>query len=344
MPNTTTTPLVSDVLVYVRRIIKQPNPEDISDDTILDYFNRFYIYDMPARVQLFDLKTRYQLELEPNVDRYGAPVTILPGGSVVPTYNSFLTPAYIDGYQIVMQQSNDQWNKLFPNVYQNNFQMQGDGTAGAYTFTISNGPLIRGFRDENIQPATTGILVANEGLLSSSVWVTAQDTNGNNLVLQDDGDGNFIGDGTGTINYLTGAASVTFSGLIPATSNINSQSIAYTSGRPQAMLFYDDTFSFRPVPSMPYLFEIDAYYNPASFLATTNAIPYRWMTEYFARGTARKILQDYGDTEQMALYEPMFREQESLVVRRTTRQNSNARTATIFEGQTSFNAGSFNTL
>lgn len=341
---TTTTPLVSDVVTYVRRIIKQPNTEDISDETILDYFNRFYVFDMPSRIQLFDLRTRYQLELEPDVDRYQAPITILPGGAVVPTYNSFLTPAYIDGYQIVMQQSQDQWNKLFPNLYQNNFQESGDGTAGPYTFTISNGPLIRGFRDENIQPATTGILVANEGLLSSAVWVTAQDGSGNNLVLQDAGDGTFIGDGSGTINYTTGAAVVTFSAAIPSTSDINSQSIPYTAGRPQAVLFYDDTFSFRPVPSQPFLFEIDAYYNPASFLATSNSIPYRWMAEYFARGTARKILQDYGDTEQMALYEPMFREQECLVLRRTTRQNSNTRTATIYQGQTSFNTGGNNAI
>src|SRR5258706_15198107 len=111
------TPLLSDIIIYVRRILKQPNKQDISDDTIADYVNRFYIYDVPARIQLFDLKTQYSLDLTPNVDQYNAPITYLPGGAVVPTFNSFLTPAFIDGYQIVMQQSHDQWYKLFPNRF-----------------------------------------------------------------------------------------------------------------------------------------------------------------------------------------------------------------------------------
>ena len=81
-----------------------------------------------------------------------------------------------------------------------------------------------------------------------------------------------------------------------------------------------------------------------AFLNTTNAIPFRFMTEYFARGTARKILQDYGDVEQMQLYEPFFREQENFVLRKSYRQISNTRVATVFQGQTSLNPGSYNAI
>jgi hypothetical protein len=338
--------MLSDILVYVRRLLKQPNPEDISDDTIINYVNRFYIYDMPSRIQLFQLKTQYSLELEPNVDRYAAPVTYLPGGQAVPTYNSFLTPAFVDGYQIGMQQSTAQFTKLFPNLYQNGFQSVGDGTSGPYTLAVANSPFIRGFRDQNIQNTTIagGVQTAGVGILSSAVWVTAQDASGNNLVVQDDGDGNLVGDGTGTVNYLTGSISVTFSANIPATSDINSQVIPYTAGRPQALNFFDETFTFRPVPDKPYLFQIDAYLNPAYFLSTTDAMPYNWMTEYIARGTTRKILIDYGDAEQLSFQEPYFREQENLVLRRSTRQNSNVRTATIFMGQTTLNPGTYNQI
>lgn len=424
---TTTTPLLSDIITYVRRILKQPNQQDISDATISDYVNRFYIYDMPARIQLFDLKTQYSLELQANVDQYNAPVTYLPGGPVVPTYNSFLTPAYIDGYQIVMQQSHDQWFKLFPNRMQNQFQQNGTNSNGPYTFNIANVPLVQGHVDQNVQPGftitanitnvtqatqavvtanntftvgqlvtiagvtgmtqlngntyqvinssgtsftlnvnstaftaytgagTASIVVNSSGLLTSNVYVTAIDTNGNLNIAQDTPlssttgtliqyNVNNIPMNVGTVNYLTGAISVTFLNQIPSTSAINSQAIPYTPGRPQALLFYDNTFSFRPIPDKPYLFQIDAYYNPAAFLATTNAVPYRWMTEYFARGAARKILTDYGDVEQLQFYEPYFREQENFVLRKTTRQNSNVRTATIYQGQTSFNPGSYNAI
>lgn len=423
--STATTPLLSDIITYVRRIIKQPNQEDVSDQTITDYVNRFYIYDMPARIQLFDLKTTYNKELFPNIDQYNAPVTYLPSGQVIPTFNSYLVPAYIDGYQIVMQQSRDQWMKLFPNRMENGQFGLGTGVNGPYALTLDNTPIIRGHKDQNIQPnalltatisnvtpgastvitaintfsvgqfvnivgvtgiagginggpfviiaatpttftiplatagaytgggTATAFVVGNEGLLTSGVFVTAQDASGNTLVAQDDGEGNLIGDvaptvlptpPSNTVNYLTGQISVNFAQPIPAGTSINVQFIPYTPGRPQAVLFFDNTFSFRPVPEKPYLFQIDAYYNPAAFLNTADSVPYRWMAEYLARGTARKILTDYGDAEQLAFYEPYFREQENFVLRRTYRQTANTRAASIYQGQTSFSPGSYNAI
>ena len=351
-------PLLTDVINYVRRILKQPNQQDISDATIADYVNRFYIYDMPARIQLSEMKVQYTLELTPFVDQYNAPITYLPGGAVIPTYNTYLTPAYVDGYQIVMQQSHDQWFKLFPNRVYNQYQQNGNGTQGPYYIPLYEPPVAQGHRDQNIQPPGNTVNPGGiqEGLLTSTVYVTAIDVNGNLNVAQDDPQsatmGNLIqydpanpGNApsiVGTVNYLTGAIEVTFLYQIPSTSAINTQSIPYTPGRPQAVLYFDSSFQFRPIPDKPYLFQIDAYYNPAAFLATNNAIPYRYMAEYFARGAARKILQDYGDVEQLQLYEPMFREQENFVLRKTYRQNSNTRVASIYQGQTSYNPGSYN--
>ncbi len=425
-----TQPMVSEIFLYARRILKQPNQQDISDATLADYLSRFMVYDVPARIQLFDYKVQYSLELTPHVDQYNAPITVLPGGAVIPTYNSFITPAYMDGYQMVMQQSRDQWMKLFPNRTLNQFQQNGTGVAGPYTFITSSTPIIQGHRDQNLQPGfvnsasisnvtqatqavvtavnsfipgqivtinnvlgmtqlngnsyqvvnstgtaftlnvnstaftaytgggTASITVNSEGLLTSNVYVTALDINGNLNVAQDDPLSATIGNliqynplnpglpptVVGTVNYVTGAITVTFLNVIPTTSEINYQVIPYSPGRPQAVLFFDNTFSFRPIPEKPFVFQIDAYYNPAAFLTTTNAIPYRWMTEYFARGLARKVLQDYGDVEQLQLYEPMFREQENFVLRRTYRQISNTRVATIYQGQTGYNPGSYNAI
>jgi hypothetical protein len=54
------------------------------------------------------------------------------------------------------------------------------------------------------------------------------------------------------------------------------------------------------------------------------------MSEYIARGAARKILSDTGDIEQFQFYEPLFREQEMLVWKRSQRQFTATRTPTIF--------------
>lgn len=68
------------------------------------------------------------------------------------------------------------------------FLATGDGTAGPYSFTIPNAPLIPG-----------------------SVIITAA-----GYEAHDDGNGTLLGDViSGTVNYETGATSVTFSGVVP---------------------------------------------------------------------------------------------------------------------------------
>ena len=87
---------------------------------------------------------------------------------------------------------------------------------------------------------------------------------------------------------------------------------------------------------------MDAYLSPSAFLNTATAIPFGYMAEYIARGAARKILSDTGDQDQFMFYEPLFREQELLVWKRSQRQWTATRTETIYsqgmnQGQSGFN-------
>jgi len=98
----------------------------------------------------------------------------------------------------------------------------------------------------------------------------------------------------------------------------------------------------RSPPDQQYLVELDAYLSPAAFLNTNKAIPFGYMAEYIARGAARKMLSDTGDIEQFQFYEPLFREQELLVWKRSQRQWTNNRTETIYSqgcgmGQSGYN-------
>ena len=329
MPVITPVPqLLQYIITYVRRICKTTNTTDITDETIVDYLNRFYIFDVPERVQLFQLRTQYSFETKPNIDRYLLPID---------TYNMVSTPCYCDGYTLTWQQSNGQFAKLFPNLYLNQQWMLGSGVAGTgYSIQIDKTPIVRGFTDLNLN-------------LDSTVFVTATDSTGTQRVLQDDGNGNLIGTptgtaGGGTVNYLTGLISASFAGTIPTTSGIYTQVIPYTAGRPQSVLFYDNIFTLRPVPDKSYKILMDACFSPAAYATTTGSTTYSWMAEYLARGAARKILNDYGDAEQQAYYEPFFREQEAMVLRRTGRQNSVVRTATIFVGQAGYNPGTYNQI
>ncbi len=95
-------------------------------------------------------------------------------------------------------------------------------------------------------------------------------------------------------------------------------------------MFYNNTLTLRNVPDTQYLVELDAYLSPSAFLTSASAIPYAYMSEYIARGAARKILSDTGDVEQFQFYEPLFQEQELLVWKRSQRQWTNNRTETIY--------------
>jgi hypothetical protein len=133
-----------------------------------------------------------------------------------------------------------------------------------------------------------------------------------------------------TINYLTGQITVTFPVTIPAGNNIFSQCFYYQTGLPRAVLFYNNTITLRTVPDQQYLVELDAFLSPAAFLNTGAAIPFGYMAEYIARGAARKILSDTGDVEQFQFYEPLFKEQELLVWKRSQRQWTASRTESIY--------------
>src|ERR1700757_2344726 len=98
--------LLSDIITYIRRILKTPSDAVITDNLLIDYVNRFWLMDVDARIQVFDLKTKYQFQTTPGMDQYNMPlynVQTEPGGQTIasfPVYQGFTTPAYIAGVQV----------------------------------------------------------------------------------------------------------------------------------------------------------------------------------------------------------------------------------------------------
>jgi len=145
-----------------------------------------------------------------------------------------------------------------------------------------------------------------------------------------------------TINYLSGTAVVNFPVAIPSGTNINAQCLFFSSGLPRGILFNNNVLTLRSPPDRQYLVELDAYLTPAAMLSTSDAIPFAYMAEYVARGAARKVLSDTGDVEQFQFYEPFFKEQETLVWKRSLRQKTSTRVQTIYSSGAGNNQG-FNT-
>ncbi len=378
--------LLSDIITYVRRIIKSPSNADISDNLIIDYINRFWIMDVDARMQLFDLKTKYQFQTTPAVDRYNMPLYDIqtePGFQTIgsyPVYQGFLGPAYINGVSVPFYTQKNSFFNIFPNIVQNlSVVTTGNGTSGPYNIQLPilgnpsppNPPLtgiLRGHVDisgiialgTNTDPPIQSSLTALTSIpqvpvtsVDSSVFITTIDATGANLIVSDSGQfldsnvnygllmepgkaplGNLPLGGysttLNTINYLTGEINVTFPVAVPSGNNISVQCLYFQTGLPRGILYYNNTLTLRSPPAQQYLVELDAYLTPAAFLNTGNAIQFGYMAEYIARGAARKILSDTGDVEQFQFYEPMFKEQELLVWKRSQRQWTATRTETIY--------------
>lgn len=369
---------LNDVITYVRRIIKSPSDAVISDNLIIDYVNRFWVMDVDARVQLFDLKTKYQFQTTPGIDQYNMPLyntQLQPGAQTIasfPVYQGFMSPARVSGIDVPFYTQRSEFFNLWPNYVQTLIQAgTGDGTTGPYTLTLPFFPALPGHVDMSGIIATaanqdpplvsagpsTNFLTIPTTSVYPAVYFTAVGQNGQNIVVADSGQflsGNTSGDLYGllmtpgnapagntaiaggysttsnTVNYTQGTAVVSFPTAIPSGNPIDAQCYFYEQGLPRAILFQNNTLTLRSPPNNQYLVELDAYLTPAAFLNTASAIPFGYMAEYIARGAARKILADTGDTEQFMFYEPLFKEQETLVWKRSQRQFTSTRTQTIF--------------
>lgn len=384
--------LLTDIITYIRRIIKEANQSTIPDSLIVDYINRFWVNEVDLRMQIFDLKTKYQFMTTPGVDQYNMPLysiqtpdetdTTTTTVNYYPVYQGFESPCYINGIDASFYTQKTQFFNVFPNIIQNNQVVDvGDGTAGPYSLQIPLlpvtspqnppfNPILRGHVDLNGIVSLATATSANTPLdppivstfqtsipvtsVNAKVFITSIASDGTNILVTDSGQfltgntnygllmqpgpaplGNLALSGgystsSNTINYQTGTINVTFPKIIPSGNNINVQCYFFQTGLPRAILFYNNVLTIRNVPDNQYLVELTGYLTPSAFLNTSSSFAFGYMTEYIARGAARKLLADTGDVEQFNFYEPLFKEQELLVWKRSQRQWTATRTPTIY--------------
>ena len=108
---------------------------------------------------------------------------------------------------------------------------------------------------------------------------------------------------------------------------------------PQALLFYDNTITVRPIPDQPYEVNLEAYIRPTELLNSTDQPQIAQWWQYIAYGTAKKIFEDRMDLESVQLIMPEFMNQQSLVIRKTILLNTNDRVSTIYADSIGNNNG-----
>lgn len=322
---------LEDIRIKFRRLTGRLSPQDITDAQIDDYVNTFYIYDFPETLRLSTLEDTFEFMTIPNVGEYDlTTMQIAWSGtteSAANVYVDFKPPLYIAGYQSFWSQNREVFFRIYPELSDQQTTLEGDGTVGAYTTTLPAFPVGQG---------TLGIgTIDDTGANIQVVDVPVDRTTGDLYYI------NSTTAVTGSINYLTGALSVSFTNNIPVGTEIFITWVPYQPSRPQAMLLYNNTITLRPVPDAQYIVKMNAFVTPSMLLSSGQSPELKQWWQYLAYGAAKKNFEEVLDPEGLAQMMPAFKEQERLVLRKTIVQQTNNRTSTIFTDMTNFPWGNY---
>lgn len=339
---------LSQIRTKVRRLTRSLSPSQLADSTIDDYVNTFVLYDFPEHLRLFNLRTTLSWYCEPYISTYDPMDPAL--GVDSPLYNfsnkylNVFTPIYIAGYEAFYSQSREQFFSIYPKIESIIQIGVGNGVTTTFTGTLPGMFPV---------PVVPPVPAQRTPILQRSVLFSSVDINNVGCTIIDDPLAPDFGqlivpnDTTvphGTIDYITGAYSLTFVIAPLAGAKVNAQVVYYQPAIPSAMLFFDGKFELRPVPDQPYKIEMEVAARPTELLLSGDVPKLSEWWQYIAYGAAKKVFEDRMDMDSVQMIMPEFKQQERLILRRTLVQNTDVRTATIYtdsnNGATGFGWGS----
>ncbi len=356
---------LSNIETKVRRLTRSPSISQLSEADLDNYINTFVVYDFPEHLRTFNLRTPFTFFCNPGQDVYPTDIASFGGVNTNPLYNFqnlYLTvhpPAYIAGYQALYTQSREQFFGIYPmvnSIASINGGVRGDGITTSFTGVINSQQSI-------VPPGITQQI----SLLQNNVLFSSVNSAGAGLALADvpvldtaTGNPTLIGnlynpasaayqaakqtpptvvDATNTINYLTGRFTITFPSAPASGAPINSQSVPQVLALPQAIMYYNNQFTLRPVPDQPYRINFEVYQRPSAMLSSGSYPELEEYWQFIAYGAAKKIFEDRMDMESVQMIMPEYNQQLRMCLRRSIVQYTNERVATIYTEQTNFGQG-----
>ena len=177
-------------------------------------------------------------------------------------------------------------------------------------------------------PYTGGL--QNPPVVVESLFITADDplTGNQQLLVSDDTFpvGLLTGDGSGTINWLSGAYSFSFNAAPADSAYIYAKYQGYAANRPQGILFFNNEFTVMPVPDQAYQIQMQGYIQPlyladtaVSGVSTNSPLQVEW-GQLIAFGAALDIFASRGDTDNYDRYFDIFKRMENVALGRTIQQ------------------------
>lgn len=286
---------LADIRAKVRKVTGRLNPQVLSNSALDAYINNYYVYTFPAEVKLERQHTYYTFNTAPSTQLYTFPST---------TYTNIEPPFYLNGNKIDYYQDPARFFGNNPEQYQLSSFASGDGVTVLFTATLSGTPILAG-----------------------SLIVTD-----NTETFTDNSDGTLTGaaGGVGTINYTTGALSVTFAVAPTSGQGITARWINYSTGTPTAVLYYNNQFRFFPIPDTVYPCRVKAYIIVTALTAATDTPVNQEWGPSIAYGAAREIHADFGELDKYTEVTNLYKEQIEYILTRTAQNLLNERTLPSF--------------
>jgi hypothetical protein len=339
---------LADIILKVRKLTGSGDAFQLTDAQIVDYINSFYLYDLPAQFRSLKLKDRYTFNTIRGIDIY-------PFDSE--HYTTVEMPCYCMKRLIPLYQqpwgNEGFWGSSSNWQFQENFTMQGAGNTGPYTYTTNNHPIVRSTNNNpmvstptspvSVFPAGNPVTFpqANIGRVQN-ILITANISLGITQNVTDDGNGNLIGDGSGTIDYNSGQISIIFNNPVPGGENIQVMYSPTVMAIPLSILFFQNQFTLRPIPDQGYTIELIAYRQPSQALLgsqdptnpeLTGVPELREWWELLSTGASKKVFEDRYDSDGVMLMDKMLFDRYAVAEARTYAQLGKQRIGTIYADQ-----------
>lgn len=311
---------LQDIINKVRNITGTPisstGQSALQNQDIANYINTYYQFVMP-----FELKEQvnfqpFSFQAIPNQDVY----------SFVGLTQTGEPMCYVDGFPQIFYQSRDIFFQDWPQQVTSDNVATGNGVTTTFAGTTLAFPIIPGGI-----PGGAGQFMITDGTQIVTDVINTPFNGSGTLV------GN-IGAGTNTINYVTGAFSVTFASAPTSLTTIYDKYQGYQPARPQGVLLDSTnikttdtiTLTFRPIPDQVYQVNLQGFIVQNQLL-NTGAVPMQ--TEWgqlIAYGASVEIFADRGDLAAYNATYPIMKRYENVALGRFVQQLENAQSVGRF--------------
>ncbi|MFO7881198.1 MAG: hypothetical protein R6U52_01510 [Kosmotogaceae bacterium] len=292
---------LANIMQKIRRHTGRLSADDISNTELKDRINKYYTLRFPAEVKLEQKHVYYEFLTSANQPTYDVPDT---------TYTNYEPPATINNLSLLWYQDSAKFNNENPLQYNFTTPWTGDGATVTFTTTVQSFP---------IYPSTLTITDNTETFEDTTTTYTTSDISLTGSL-----------GGSATINYSTGAISVTFNAAPSDGQNIYLNYVQFQPNRPNAILYFENKFQLSPVPDQVYRIRMRAYKIVSELTDATDTPDINEWGPCIVYGTSLGIFSDYGETNAYAETTALHKEQISLILTRTEQDLMNTRTMPKF--------------